>query len=141
MHCQNVVFDIHIFLTKLDNLEKVCPLSVGAHLYFAFVAKVGSLCAEEPPVTSFFKSNGKIIPQRRAARLDLWFNALHHSLVADAVFAPALSPVRKIEQHWHGAIDGVCKAGFWSVPVLELLPQGQKRRALRLGKYSKYPRD
>ncbi len=48
----NVVLDIHIFLTKLDNLEKVSPLSVGAYLHFAFVAKMGSLCAEELLVTS-----------------------------------------------------------------------------------------
>src|ERR1035441_8470317 len=104
-------------------------------------SRVGCSRAEEPLVTSFFKTNGKIIPQRLAAGLDLWFNALHHSLVADAVFAPALSLICKIEKPRHRSIDRMCEAGLRSVPIPELKPQSQESGALRIGKYSKYPRD
>jgi hypothetical protein len=84
------------------------------------------LSAEEASVTRLLQPQFQIFPQRRASGLDRRLDAMDHAFVADAVFAPALSMIRKIKQHRHSTVHGVSEKRFYGFGLLKLLRQAKK---------------
>src|SRR6185369_17605076 len=74
----------------------------------------------------------EILPECRAACFDLWANATHNSLIADAVFSPTLTLVRQVQQNGHGPIDSMCKMRIGCIGAFEFLPQRQECASLAL---------
>jgi hypothetical protein len=52
--------------------------------------------------------------------------------MADAVLAPALPLVGEVQQDGHGPVGGMGEPGFRSLTGLELPPQREEGRGLRL---------